>query len=162
MQNPIIPMKPEQLPQQRVYEVLTFPQCPDPFHCTVEVPQEAVPKKGPRDAIYLGQVEWAWSPMHNRLDAYYIHRGRRYWILWNRYGGEDWYKWEWQPVACVHHKGISEKQAAVYLLMAFWQNQAHERECDKFHWIGGEGFFSVAELEAIAREVWSETLPCEG
>ena len=38
--------------------------------------------------------------------------------------------------------------------MAFWQNQAHERECDKFHWIGGEGFFSVAELEAIAREVW--------
>ncbi len=26
MQNPIIPMKPEQHPQQRVYEVLTLPQ----------------------------------------------------------------------------------------------------------------------------------------
>ena len=165
MQNTTIPMRPELFPQQRVYEVLTLPQRPEPFNCIAgfgEVPQDAVPKNGPRSAIFLGQVEWAWSPMHNRIDIYYLHRGRRYWILWNRYWCEDWYKWEWQPVACVHHKGISEKQAAVYLLMAFWQNQAHERECDKFHWIGGEGFFSVAGLEAIAREVWGETLPCEG
>ena len=25
-----------------------------------------VPKNVPRSLIYLGQVEWAWSPMHNR------------------------------------------------------------------------------------------------
>ena len=78
MHNPIIPMKPEQLPQQRVYEVLTLPQRPESFHCRAghgEVPEEAVPKKGPRAAIYLGQVEWAWSPMHNSLECYYLHRG---------------------------------------------------------------------------------------
>ena len=155
MQNPIIPMKPEQLPQQRVYEVLTFPQCPDPFHCTVEVPQEAVPKKGPRDAIYLGQVEWAWSPMHNSLECYYLHRGRRYWVLWLRHFSENWCRLEWRPIACVHHKGISEKQAAVYLLMRVWQNLLREEELDKFHWINEEGYLSVAELEAIAREVWT-------
>ena len=155
MQNPIIPMKPEQLPQQRVYEVLTLPQRPDPFHCTVEVPQEAVPKKGPRDAIYLGQVEWAWSPMHNSLECYYLHRGRRYWVLWLRHFSENWCRLEWRPIACVHHKGISEKQAAVYLLMRVWQNLLREGELDKFHWINEEGYLSVAELEAIAREVWT-------
>ena len=155
MQNPIIPMKPEQLPQQRVYEVITLPQRPDPFHCTVEVPQEAVPKKGPRAAIYLGQVEWAWSPMHNSLECYYLHRGRRYWVLWLRHFSENWCRLEWRPISCVHHKGISEKQAAVYLLMALWQSQLREGELDKFHWINEEGYLSVAELEAIAREVWT-------
>ena len=150
-------MKPEQLPRQRVYEVLTLPQRPGSFHCRAghgEVPEEAVPKKGPRAAIYLGQVEWAWGPMHNSLECYYLHRGRRYWVLWLRHFYEDWCRWEWHPIACVHHKGISEKQAAVYLLMAFCQNQLGEAECDKFHWINEEGYLSVAELEAIAREVW--------
>ena len=157
MQNPAIPMKPEQRPQQRVYEVLTLPQRPEPFNFRAgceEVPEKAVPKKGPRVAIYLGQVEWAWSPMNNRLDAYYLHRGRRYWILWIRYFGFS-ERWEWHPVACVHHKGISEKQAAVYLLMTVWQSLLREGELDKFHWINEEGYLSVAELEAIAREVWT-------
>ena len=56
-------MRPEQFPQQRVYEVLTLPQRPEPFNCIAgfgEVPQDAVPKNGPRSAIFLGQVEWAW------------------------------------------------------------------------------------------------------
>jgi len=151
MQNPAIPMKPEQRPQQRVYEVLTLPQRPGSFHCRVghgEVPEEAVPKKGPRVAIYLGQVEWAWSPMNNRLDAYYLHRGRRYWILWIRYFG---FSEQWHPVACVRHSEASRKQAAVYLLMALWQVE----DCDKFHWINEASYLSVAELQAIAREVWS-------
>ena len=153
MQNPIIPMKPEQLPQQKVYEALTLPQRPEPFNCRAgceEVPQEAVPKNGPRSATYLGHVEWAWSPMHNRLDAYYLHRGRRYWILWIRYFGFS-ERWEWHPVACVRHSEASRKQAAVYLLMALWQVE----DCDKFHWINEASYLSVAELQAIAREVWT-------
>ena len=150
MKNPNIPMTPEQLPQQRVYEVKKLPQRPEPFPCTVEVPQEAVPKKGPHIATYLGQVEWAWSPMNNSLECYYLHRGRKYWVLWLRHFSENWCRWEWHPIACVHHKGISEKEAAVYLLMTAWKNL----ECDKYHWINEEGFLSIAELEAIARKVW--------
>ena len=158
MQNPTIPMGPEQFPQQRVYEVLTLPQRPEPYNCIAgfgEVPQDAVPKNGPRPAIYLGQVEWAWSPMHNSLECYYLHRGRRYWVLWLRHFSENWCRLEWHLIACVHHKGISEKQAAVYLLMTVWQNLLREEELDKFHWINEEGYLSVAELEAIAREVWT-------
>ena len=34
--------------------------------------------------------------------------------------------------------------------MALWKVE----DCDKFHWINEEGYLSVAELEAIAREVW--------
>ena len=93
--------------------------------------------------------------MHNSLECYYLHRGRRYWVLWLRHFSENWCRLEWHPIACVHHKGISEKQAAVYLLMALWQSQLREGELDKFHWINEEGYLSVAELEAIAREVWT-------
>ena len=92
--------------------------------------------------------------MHNRLDAYYLHRGRKNWILWTRYWDDNWGKWEWAATACVAKKGVSEQQAAVYLLAEFWKEEAEESDVDQFHWINEAGYLSVAELGAIAREVW--------
>jgi len=142
-------MWPEELPQQRVYEVLTLPDRPDPFNWRAgyrEVSQEVALKNGPRSPIYLGQVQWAWSPMHDRLDAYYLDKEHRHWILWIRHFAGNWY-----PGACAPHSEASKKQAAVYLLIAFWQ--AHD--CGNFHWINEANYLSVAELQAIAREVWT-------
>ena len=85
--NPHIPMSHTQLPQQRIHEVLEFVEHPEPFNSTVgygAVPTSAIPKNGPSSPIYLAQVEWAWSPMHSRVSAYYLHRGRSHWVLWLR------------------------------------------------------------------------------
>ena len=98
IRNPTIPMSPEELPQQRIYEVVDLPVRPEPFDCLVGyggVPDDIVSKHAPRSPLYLCQVEWAWSPMHNWLDAYYLHRGRSHWILWTRYWDDNWGKWEW-------------------------------------------------------------------
>ena len=157
--NPHIPMSPNELPQQRIHEVVALPERPEPFNVIVgysdEVPQDAIPKNGPRSPIYLGQVEWAWSPAHNRLDAYYLHRGRKYWVLWVCYWDDNWGKWEWVAVACVEKKGVSQMVSANHLLAEYWKYEVKESDVDRFHWINENGYLSVAELAAIAQHVWS-------
>ena len=77
--EPKIPMSPEELPQQRIHEVVALPKRPEEFDFKVGyelVPYGELPKNAPIKSTYLCQVEWAWSPAHNRLDAYYLHRGR--------------------------------------------------------------------------------------
>lgn len=157
--EPNIPMSPDQLPQQRIHEIVALPERPDPFDCHVgygAVPADVIPKSSkPRSPIYLAQVEWAWSPMHNRIDAYYLHRGRTHWVLWSRYYDDNWGRWNWVAVACSHRRGVSEHQAAVYLLIELWKAEAADSGVDQFHWLNESDFLSVAELMAIAREVWS-------
>ena len=83
--KPRIPMSPDELPQQRIHEVITLPPRPEPFDCHIgysQFPKGSLPSSTPSNMTYLAQVEWAWSPMHNRLDAYYLHRGRTHWSLW--------------------------------------------------------------------------------
>ena len=65
--EPKIPMAPEQLPQQRIHEVITLPERPAVFDCVVGqriYPKGALPQKPSPNATYLCQVEWAWSPAH--------------------------------------------------------------------------------------------------
>ena len=83
--GPKIPMLPSELPQQRIHEVVELPVRPEPFDSKVglwDYSSDMVPKHRPRNPIYLCQVEWAWTPMHNRVAAYHLHRGRTHWSLW--------------------------------------------------------------------------------
>ena len=156
--NPHIPMSPDELPQQRIHEVVELPDRPEPFDCHVgygAVPADAIPMGEPRNPSYLAQVEWAWSPMHNKLDAYYLHRGRTHWSLWTRYWDDNWGQWEWVAAACVGKKGVSMHQAAVYLLMKIWKYEVVVCDLDEFHWINETEYLSVAELRAIGRAVWN-------
>ena len=155
--EPKIPMSPEELPQQRIHEVVALPKRPEEFDFKVGyelVPYGKLPKNAPIKSTYLCQVEWAWSPAHNRLDAYYLHRGRTHWSLWSKYWDDNWMKWEQITVGYVPRRGVDQKQAAVYLLLEFWAFDAKEGGVDEFHWINEDGYLTIAELAAIAREVW--------
>ena len=157
--EPKIPMSPTELPQQRIHEAVGLPERPAEFDCEVGYgvfSDNAVPKNAPTNSAYLCQVEWAWSSAHNRLDAYYLHRGRSHWSLWSKYWDDNWMKWEQITVGYVPRRGVDQKQAAVYLLLEFWAFDAKEGDVDQFHWINEDGFLSIAELAAIAREVWGE------
>ena len=157
IREPKIPMAPEHLPQQRIHEVITLPDRPAVFDCVVGqrvYPRGALPLKPSSNATYLCQVEWAWSPMHNRLEAYYLHRGRTHWSLWCKYWDDNYMKWELASIGSVPRKGVEERQAAVYLLLEYWADEAQSSTVDEFHWINEDGYLSVADLAAIAREVW--------
>ena len=83
-----IPMSPSLLPQQRLYEVLELPELPKRLDPKVEIDEPLLrnpPKTSPRKLTYLFSVEWAWSPMHGRIDNYYINSRRTGWLLWNNW-----------------------------------------------------------------------------
>ena len=157
--QPTIPMSPTQLPQQRVYEVVDLPKRPKSFDCRVGYgcsPRDGLPKTGLDHAAYLCQVEWAWSPMHSRLDAYYLHRGRSEWSLWSKFWDDDWDRWEHIGIGTVGRRGVSQTQAGVYLLIAFWRQEITDSSLDQFHWINEAVELSVAQLGAMAREIWGD------
>ena len=83
-----IPMSPELLPQQKLAEVVSLPELPkglDPKIEWVEPLLRQPPRSSPRKLTYLFSVEWAWSPMHNRIDNYYLNPRRTGWLLWNNW-----------------------------------------------------------------------------
>ena len=76
-----IPMSSEQIPQQRIAEVKTLPLKPKGLSVKldwVKPFRSDRPKGTPRKVTFLCSVEWAWSPVHSRIDNYYLHtRGKR-------------------------------------------------------------------------------------
>jgi hypothetical protein len=155
--EPHIPMSPKELPQQRIHEVVGLPARPTEFNCDVGYgasPKGSLPSNVPHNMKYLAQVEWAWSPMNNRIDAYYLHKGRTHWSLWSRYWDDNWSQWSDMAIGCVPRRGVSEYQAAVFLLLEFWRGETAENTLDKFHWINETEYLGVGDLAAIVREVW--------
>jgi hypothetical protein len=153
--QPKVPLSPSELPQQRILEVRSLPPRPHPFTFCVcsELPAEVHPKQGvPRNPIYLVQVEWAESPMHGGVNAFYLHARKKWWILWRRWfddgGGWERSRWHWEPAAFCQRRGVSETQAAAHLLTEYLL--AEEETVD---WINEEGLLKAADMAAILREV---------
>lgn len=155
--TPKIPMRPEELPQQRA-TVASLPPRPAGFEGMREPPESIVPPvKMPRSARYIAQVEWAWSPTNTRLDAYYLSTNskRIHWLLWLRLYDDNWGKWdEPQIYAYAPKQHVPSKVAAVYLLLDSWKAEARDSDLDRFHWVNESEFLSAEELNAIGRVVW--------
>ena len=94
--KPRIPMLPTELPQQRLYLVKGLPERPANWSITFGTEAERLaPTAMPRSARYIAQVEWAWSPMHMRIDAYYLSMcsHHRHWVLWSKGYDDNWSRW---------------------------------------------------------------------
>ena len=72
-------LSPQDFPQQKLYEIKTFPKwpvgCGVHFLYTYEHDLPGIAQGPDEDSVPLAQVEWARSPMHARVDAYQINRG---------------------------------------------------------------------------------------
>lgn len=166
MREPRIPMSPEALPDVDSGFV-ELPSRPDGFQCEIcvgagEFPSEVTLEKEPGEAQYLVYVEWSWSPMHHRVDAYYLSMSDRFWILWLRSlddGGDPW-RWDWLPYTYCLRNGVGPKTAAIYLLMEAWRWEA-SRYLDRYHLISELGDLSADEVETIADMVWGSEADSE-
>jgi len=154
-------MNPEDLPQQRLYEVKPLPDfeaLPPPV---IEVVgSEGIPMRKPSSATFLCQAEWSWSPIHHRLENYHVslNTKRDKWLLWVSYYN-DWerpWKWEtYQEVYSIDRSVVMEKSAAsLQLLWKYWSDARDDEYIEEFHWIGAEGSLVVKDLQAIAGSVW--------
>ena len=160
--NPTLPMRPEELPQQRVHIVVDLPPRPGSFKGRWDweqgIPVNKHPGDSPAKAEYLATVEWSWSPANSRIDAYYLSSHDRYWLLWKRYF-DDWsdeWAWVWSVYAYGPQKNVTARQAAVYLLVDAWSSDRDDECLDSFHMISETAALSVSDLEAISRVVWPE------
>jgi len=152
-----IAMTPDQAPQQRIHLVVDLPPRPKSFesHCGKYPSIWGVTlEDGPTELQYIGTVEWAWSPMHSRIDSYYLSsdRTRSHWFLWVSSFDDD----DCLLYASASKKGICEKTAAIHLLIDAWDYERKFEELDHFHMLNTVELLSVAEFRAIGRVVWLE------
>ena len=93
-----IPMSPELLPHQKLGEVVSLPELPQGLDPKIEWAEPLLrqpPKSSARKLTYLFSVELAWSPMHNRIDNYYLNPRRTGWLLWNNRLDDYSVPWIW-------------------------------------------------------------------
>ena len=155
--HPRIPLTPDQLPRQRLVEVVDLPAAPagfDPTVCLFWMPWDILPRRRPRRMSYLGMVEWAWNPMSSRLEAYFLQGTRRHWVVWIQDPFANEAEAEWQVAAYTPRRGVTAREAAHHLVMRRWHTEAAERSLDHFHWVSQEGDLAVADWMAIGRAVW--------
>lgn len=161
MKKPKIPMVPQDLPQQRLAIVKDLPQRPDIWDGVTAYggrgfPPDAILKRPPRNPIYLFQAEWAWSPANSRLNAFYLNKGRKHWILYSNYIDYDFDDdWTWNPAGCVPIKQASMREAAIWLMIDYMMYDAAHSEVDEWHMINEVGYLSIADIRAISRVIWS-------
>jgi len=110
----------------------------------------------PRSARYVGQVEWASSPMNMRIDAYYLSMcsRHRHWVLWLKGYDDNWSEWMApQVVAAAPRCGLDAGSAAKLLLAHYW-DQERENQLDAFHWVNSGGILDAGELNEVAVAAW--------
>ena len=152
-----IPMSPVQRPQQRLNEVVSIPTLLKGFNPKLEYSEPLLkqrPKGSPRKLTHLFSVEWAWSPMHNRIDNYYLNPRRTDFLLWNNCLNDHTvpWTWSWELLAYGNRCKADEKAIAAHLVKALWECEA-EHGTDHYHWINNTGLLSTEEVQALAREV---------
>lgn len=158
---PRLAMSLEDMPRQRIHLVKDLPPRPGNLrvHCDYdgeELPRQHRPVGMPRKMYYLCTVEWSWSPMNSRIDAYYLNWRRPHWLLWIH--DADPFADDTVPrtrvYAWARGRSAEAHEAAVYLLMDAWRAEAADDALDHFHMIDSAGLLRVEDLMAIGRAIW--------
>ena len=156
-----IPMSAEELPQQKICEVVPIPEKPIRLDITVDPGLDSLDGRTlgtPRNVDFLFSSEWAWSPSHNRIDNYYLNKRRNRWALWNNWVddcGEPW-SWHWSLIAYAPGTNADPQTVAMHLILEAWKWKKENEYLDHFHWINNSGSLEIADIRAIAREVWGD------
>ena len=154
-----VPMSPDQLPQQRLVAVVDLPPLPPGTRIVADalhLPKPHANRSSPGKTTFLVALEWAWSPMHSRLQGFSLERYKdRDWVLWSYfYDLEENGDHPWVLSTVCSNGDLDERTAAVHLVIASLREEIEVLELDCWHWIADTGLLSPAELRAIARQVW--------
>ena len=152
-------MSPELLPRQKLNEVVNIPELPKGLAPKVEWVEPLLrdpPRASPRKLTFLFSVEWSWSPMHHRIDNYYLNPRRTGWLLWNNWVDDGTNPWGWHWLLMAHCKKgkFDEKTIAIHLMKALWECEQKHQMLDEYHWINSTGLLDVEEIQAIGRKIW--------
>ena len=154
-----IPMTPNVRPKQRLNEVVEIPDKPDDLNVLIHwkdpILAKNYPRGTPRKLTFVCSVEWAWSPMSNKIANYYINPKPWGWAFWDNILDDytvPWSGW-WNFIAYSGNTEADERTIAAHMLLEAWKDEANEL-LDHYHWINNTGCLGVDDIQAIARKVW--------
>lgn len=116
---------------------------------------DTVPQK-PQSTIYIGAVEWSWSPAHSRMDNYYLSKSDEEWILYLHLDDDLFGEWIWHPVAWARPLEFDDWTVSFWMIHDLLVDESKVNEVDEFHLISGEGLFRVGDFRNLASLVWPE------
>ena len=146
---------------KRFNTFVSFPKRPKNLHPEIEQDKPLLTRPStaaPRKRIFLFSAEWAWSPMNNRLNHFYLNPNQTGWLLWSNYtedGNPPW-TWHWELLAYGSRCKAHEKTIATHLLLEFWKWEAEHNLAGHYDKVSRSGLFSTAEVNTIARKVWKD------
>ena len=147
------------LPIEQRNRIVALPKRPKYLHPKIEEDTPLLPQPptaAPRNRIYLFSAEWAWSPINNRLNYYFLTPTQTGWQLWNNYtedGHLPW-SWHWQLLAYGNRCRANEKTIGTHLLLEFWKWEAEYYSLEHYDKVVRSGLLSKADVNAIAGKVW--------
>ena len=136
-----------------------FPKKPKLLHPKIQQDEPLSPQPisaAPRKRIYLFSAEWAWSPINNRLNHYFLNPSQTGCQLWNNYteDGQPPWSWHWQLLAYGNRCRANEKTIGTHLLLEFWKWEAEYYSLEHYDKVLHSSLLSKADVNAIAGKVW--------
>src|SRR5262245_46865555 len=79
----------------------------------------ALAKRMEQTTSFVCKIEWSWSPVHERMESYYLERRDPYWILWEEPYDDNYGRWD-KPIAIARcpRKALDDKRSAAMILLA--------------------------------------------
>ena len=154
-------LDPADKPLERLYLVTDVPTRPENLSVNMAWSDAVWPKSlpdKPSPALYLGALEWSWSPMHSRLDSYYLSYTADHWLVFLHNledgGFESEWTWEWYLYAIAEHVLDDEHTIAFWLIYELLRQDHRSHELDHFHLVSDTGVLSVGDFLNIGKLVW--------
>jgi len=154
-------LDPADKPLERLHLVTDVPIRPENLSVNMAWSDTVWPKSlpdKPSPALYLGALEWSWSPMHSRLDSYYLSYTADHWLVFLHNledgGFESEWTWEWYLYAIAEHVLDDEHTIAFWLIYELLRQDHRSHELDHFHLVSDTGVLSVGDFLNIGKLVW--------
>jgi len=168
-----VAMSPEQLPRQRLFQLIDLPEPPQDFALLYgEALRNLRPIEPTEDASLIVQGEWSLSPMHSRISNWEIgmDETQQHWILWCCTRTDEseavWGDpvdentplvsiWYFEVVAGCARGNLSERDASILLLLEAWTDERDgDCELDRPHFYGASGVLNIDVIRSIEKVVW--------
>lgn len=152
-------IRPGEKPIEYLYEVRPIPPRPrglESVSAWDSTWPSGVPEE-PERVLYLGALEWSWSPAHSRFDSYYLSYTNDYWLIYlHEYSdGMDSY-WEWYPYTASPRVDGDVRDIGFWMVHDLLLADARVHEVDRYHIVSAQGLLTVGDFTEIGNLVWND------
>lgn len=154
-------IRPSEKPTEYAYEVRSIPPRPGGLKTVLAWDLKAWPSDVPAEpekVLYLGALEWTWSPSHSRFDSYYLAFTDEVWVIYlHEFSDGCGGTWDWYPYSTSLRVDADVYALAFWMIYDLLKADSGIHELDRFHLVSAQGLLSVGDFKNIGDLVWVES-----